>query len=495
MGVKPLLIYQDEDKILFASEMKALLAYNIGKELDYNALYTYLQLNYLPPQTTILKNVRKLPAGHYLRIKGRNKIEERAYYQMPSPELPRISLEYNVQKKQLHELLDASVQRRLISDVPLGCFLSGGIDSSVLTALASRHTPHLNTFSVGYRDEKFFDETSYAELVAKKFNTNHTVFSLTNHDLYAELFNMLDYIDEPFADSSALAVYILSKRTREKVTVALSGDGADELFSGYNKHYGEYMMRQGGWKMNILSALLPLWKALPKSRQNPFSNKIRQFQRFAEGSRVGEKQRYWQWATLANEGEARSLLSADSVGKLQEADYQAMKADILQYIHEPNRGGEDFNEVLYTDMNLVLVGDMLPKVDLMSMANSLEVRTPFLDYTVVNFVSQLPISSKIEGKMRKRILQDTFREILPAELYNRPKHGFEVPLLKWLRGELRGLLENDLLQDDFIREQNIFNPEEIKRLKNKLFSANPGDIHARMWGLLVFQYWWKKYFV
>ncbi|TAE05284.1 MAG: asparagine synthase (glutamine-hydrolyzing), partial [Bacteroidetes bacterium] len=299
MGVKPLLVYQDEDKILFASEMKSLLAYNIVKELDYTALFAYLQLNYLPPQTTIFKNVRKLPAGHYMRIKGRDKIEERAFYTIPSPDTPRISVDYNVQKKQLNELLEASVQRRLIADVPLGCFLSGGIDSSVITALASRHTDKLNTFSIGYRDEKFFDETNYAQLVAKKFNTNHTVFSLTNQDLYAELFEMLDYIDEPFADSSALAVYILSKRTRQKVTVALSGDGADELFSGYNKHYGEYMMRKGGWKMNMLSALLPVWKALPKSRQTPFGNKIRQFQRFAEGSRVGEKQRYWQWATFA----------------------------------------------------------------------------------------------------------------------------------------------------------------------------------------------------
>lgn len=493
MGVKPLLIYQDNDKILFASEMKALLAYNFGKELDYNALYAYLQFNYLPPQSTIFKNVRKLPAGHYMKIKGSQSIEEKPFYQIPSTELPRIGLDYEAQQKQLYELLDKAVQRRLISDVPLGCFLSGGIDSSVITALASRHTSHLNTFSVGYQDEKFFDETSYAQLVAKKYNTNHTVFSLTNRDLYDGLFDMLDYIDEPFADSSALAVYILSKRTRQKVTVALSGDGADELFSGYNKHYGEYMMRQGGWKMNMLNAFLPLWKALPKSRQNPFSNKIRQFQRFAEGSRAGEKQRYWQWATFATEQDAHNLLSADSAGKVQESVYQALKKDILQYIHEPNRGGEDFNDVLYTDMHLVLVGDMLPKVDLMSMANSLEVRTPFLDYEVVNFVSQLPVSSKITGKMRKRILQDAFRNDLPAELYNRPKHGFEVPLLKWMRGELRGLLENDLLQDDFIREQNIFNPTEINRLKSKLFSSNPEDIHARMWGLLVFQYWWKKY--
>jgi asparagine synthase (glutamine-hydrolysing) len=490
-GVKPLLIYQDEDKILFASEMKALLAFGIEKEVDFVSLYQFLQLNYIPSPHTIFKHVRKLPPGHYLRIRKRQ-VEEQAFYQIPKPNAPRLNLSYDAQKKQLHELLDQAVQRRLIADVPLGCFLSGGIDSSVITALASRHTKQLNTFSIGYKDEKFFDETHYAKSVAQKFNTNHTVFSLTNDDLYEHLFDMLDYIDEPFADSSALAVYILSQRTRKKVTVALSGDGADELFSGYNKHHGEYLMRNGGWKANIIRNLLPLWRKLPQSRNGFFSNKIRQFQRFAEGSLLSEKDRYWQWATFTKEDDALHLLSVEARAEVNRAEYQHRKDIVLSAIQNNTKEIESFNEVLYTDLNLVLVGDMLTKVDLMSMANSLEVRTPFLDYTVVDFVAQLPVQSKIDSHIKKKILQDTFREILPAELYKRPKHGFEVPLLKWLRGELRPLLENDLLSEDFIREQGIFHPEEIQALKQQLFSANPGDIHARIWGLLVFQYWWKK---
>lgn len=490
-GVKPLLVYQDEDKIIFASEMKALLAFGIEKEIDYVSLYQYLQLNYIPSPNTIFKNVRKLPPAHYLLIRKRH-VEQHAYYQLPLPSAPRLQLGYEAQKKQLTDLLDQAVQRRLIADVPLGCFLSGGIDSSVITALASRHTSQLNTFSIGYKDEKFFDETNYAKLVAKKFNTNHTVFSLTNNDLYEHLFDMLDYIDEPFADSSSLAVYILSQRTRKKVTVALSGDGADELFSGYNKHHGEYLMRQGGWKADMIRSVLPLWRKLPKSRNGFFSNKIRQFQRFAEGSQLPEKDRYWQWATFTKEEDALHLLSVAARSEVNRADYQSRKDTILSAIQNDAKDINAFNEVLYTDLHLVLVGDMLPKVDLMSMANSLEVRTPFLDYTVVDFVAQLPVASKIDAKIKKKLLQDTFRDILPAELYKRPKHGFEVPLLKWLRGELRPLIENDLLAEDFIREQGIFNPEEINALKQQLFSANPGDIHARIWGLLVFQYWWKK---
>jgi asparagine synthase (glutamine-hydrolysing) len=198
-------------------------------------------------------------------------------------------MDYAGAQERLAQLLEASVKRRLIADVPLGAFLSGGIDSSVIVALAARHTDHLNTFSIGYKDEPFFDETRYANLVARKFKTNHTVFSLSNDDLYEHLFDMLDYTDEPFADSSALAVFILSKRTRKKVTVALSGDGADELFAGYNKHRGEYRVREGGLTTELAKGLAPLWNALPKSRNSPLGNKVRQLQKLAEGARLGRK--------------------------------------------------------------------------------------------------------------------------------------------------------------------------------------------------------------
>lgn len=492
MGIKPLLVYEDEDKFLFASELKALFQFGIPKEIDPLSLQLYLQLNYIPNPYSILKNVRKLLPGHYLRVKKRD-VQEGMYYQIkaPKPSIQVGARDYDFYKKQLIDHLDQSVQKRLVADVPLGTFLSGGIDSSVITALASQHSKHLNTFSIGYRDEPFFDETNYANLVAQKFNTNHTVFSLSNRDLYAHLFEVLDYMDEPFADSSAMAVYILSKETRRKVTVALSGDGADELFSGYNKHAAEYRARQGGFLVNGIKNLLPLWQRLPKSRSSFFSNKIRQFQRFAEGMQLNEKERYWRWASIASEQDALALMKAAGDAH----HYQGRKDQILQFIHQGSKANlvERFNEVLYTDMQLVLVGDMLTKVDLMSMANGLEVRVPFLDHELVDFVMALPVSYKINLDMRKRILQDAFRDILPQELYQRPKKGFEVPLLKWFRTELRGMIENDLLADDFILEQGIFNLSEIQRLKKQLFSSNPGDVHARIWALIVFQHWWKKW--
>ncbi len=491
-GEKPLLYQFDEDKFLFASEMKSILAYGIEKEIDYNSLHTYLQLNYIPAPQSIFKNVKKLLPGHYMEIHRHQSIVHRYYSINVDSEQSTVDSRqwtYDNAKQQFKTLLEASVQRRLIADVPLGSFLSGGIDSSVVTGLASRHKPNLHTFSIGFRDEKFFDETSYARLVANHFKTEHTVFSLSNNDLYEHVHDILDYIDEPFADSSAINVFILSKETRKHAIVALSGDGADELLAGYNKHAAFYRAIHPGWKEKLTSALLPLWKTFPQSRNSFLGNKARQLQRFAEGKKLSSSERYWQWAGYANEEKAYQLFSEQSKNNFDKQEFESFKAELLKAIPEK----EKINDVLLTDMNLVLPNDMLMKVDLMSMANGLEVRSPFLDFELVNFAFTLPDEFKINPVIRKRIVQDAFKDFLPKELYNRPKKGFEVPLLKWLRKEMKSLIEDDLLSERFIRDQNIFEYSTINQLKKQLFSSNPGDVHARIWGLIVFQWWWKKY--
>lgn len=488
LGIKPLVYYYDQDKLVFASEMKALLSYNIPCELDYTSLYQYLQLNYIPAPSTIIKDVYKLEPGHYLYIKDKKVIKEK-YYDIPFEEDQQwMQANYEMQKARLVELMEDSIQRRLIADVPLGAFLSGGIDSSVVVALASRHTEKLNTFSIGYKDEPFFDETKYANLVAKKYNTNHTVFSLTNDDLFEHLFNTLDYIDEPFADSSALAVNILSKHTAKHVKVALSGDGADELFGGYNKHMGEFKVREGGALSELVASLGPIWDILPKSRNGYIANKIRQLQRFAEGKKMKSEERYYRWCSFVGEADALKMLSPNSLQCLALEEFKSRKKQILR--HFTSQG--TMNEVFRTDVDLVLANDMLFKVDKMSMANGLEVRVPFLDHRIVDYAFSLPVHTKVDGKMKKKIVQDAFQSVLPAELYNRPKHGFEVPLLKWFRRELKGFINEELLKDEFVHEQGIFDVNEVRSLKKQLFSPNPGDSHARIWGLLVFQYWWKK---
>ena len=487
-GVKPLLYLHDEDKFLFASEMKAMLCYGIEKTIDYNSLYAYLQLNYTPAPNTIFTRVKKLLPGHYLTV-NRKAMDIKAYYEIPyTANNPDPSINYGQAKEKFKILLDASVKKRLVADVPLGAFLSGGVDSSIVTGLASRHKPDLQTFSIGFSDDPFFDETAYARMVAKHFNTQHEVFSLTHSDLYGHVHSILDALDEPFADSSAIAVYILSKKVRNHAAVALSGDGADELLAGYNKHEALYRMLHGGLKENLIQWLGPAWKWLPHSRNNVVSNAFRQLDRFATVAKMNAQERYWRLAALAAEPEAFALLNASSQQQWDRQRYVEEKAHILRTISAT----ETLNDILLTDMRLVLPNDMLTKVDLMSMANSLEVRTPFLDYELVNFVFSLPDSYKISAAGRKRIAQDAFKEMLPARLYNRPKKGFEIPLLKWFRHEMKTLITEDLLSEKFIEDQNIFHYHEVNKLKKKLYSSSPGDSPARIWGLLVFQWWWKK---
>lgn len=487
-GIKPLVYVSDENRFAFASEIKSLLHYGIEKTLDYETLYTYLQLNYAPAPHTIFTSIKKLMPGHWLKV-TRGHVESGRYYQIPYPPYAPSSLSYPQAQPRFQQLLEAAVQRRLVADVPLGSFLSGGIDSSVVATLAARHKPDLHTFSIGYRDEKFFDETAYAQLVATKIGSTHTVFSLTNPDLYEHLYDALNYLDEPFADSSALAVYILSRETRKHATVALSGDGADELLGGYNKHAAFYRTLHPGWREKTVTAFSFLWDVLPQSRNGFFSNRIRQLNRFAHGMNQPLPDRYWTWAAFADEPHALRVLSPASRQQLHLATYAQRKADLLSQLSP----GDEMNKVLLTDMHMVLANDMLTKVDWMSMANSLEVRVPFLDVELVNFAFQLPSDYKINKHLRKRILQDVYRDVLPPELYNRPKKGFEVPLLRWFRTEMKSTITEDLLGRKRIEEQGIFHYPEIEKLKKQLFSSNPGDVHARIWGLVVFQQWWKNH--
>ncbi len=482
LGIKPLLYYHDQDKFLFSSELKSLMQYSSGWQIDPNALNTYLQLSYTPTPLTMVEGVKKLAPGECILIAD-NQVTVEKYYNLPRHEPSEYLTDYEKNKNNLIKLLEESVQERLVADVPLGAFLSGGIDSSVITALASQHTSSLSTFSIGYKDSPYFDETQYANLVARHFKTNHTVFSLTQDDLYNHLQQIVEAIDEPFADSSAIPVYILSRETRRHVTVALSGDGADELFSGYNKHHGWIKMEENGLMAKAASALYPLAKALPQSRSGAFGNLIRQVVKFNKGKRMNPAERYWLWAAIASQSEVSSLLQPAYA-----ADYTQRKEQINSWLTDMNTY-RDFNDFLRTDTRLVLPNDMLHKVDLMSMANSLEVRTPFLDHRLVDFAFRLPPAHKIDSTIRKKILQDAFRHMLPAKLYKRPKKGFEVPLLDWLRNGLLSELDNHLFNKERLEEQKIFDSSSVIHLRKKLLSANPGDSHAKVWALYVFQKW------
>ena len=483
-GIKPLLYYVDEDKFIFASEMKALLSYNIPKDIDEVSIFQYLQYNYTVSPHTIYRNVKKLEEGHYILVKDKQ-VKKKSYYSIPSANNSLAAYDYESKKKELITLLDEAVEIRLNADVPVGAFLSGGIDSSVIVALASRHVSNLNTFSIGFKDEPFFDETKYAEIVSKKFNTNHTVFSLTNNDLLSDLFEMLDYMDEPFGDSSCLPFYILSKRTSGQVKVALSGDGADEIFGGYNKHKAEYQILNNTALTSLMKVFDPVYQLLPKSRNGLLGDKVRQLLRYSEGSKMSPRERYSRWCGFLGEKDAQTFMS----GSIDQVEYESRKNQSLRLFKNYN----GLDTVLRTDMEQVLVNDMLYKVDLMSSSNGLEIRVPFLDHRIVNFAFDLPSNFKIDNSQRKKILKDAFQEILPSEIYKRSKKGFEVPLLNWLKTDLKALIETNLFSQNFIEEQNIFSYPEIQKLLKMLNSKDPVDAPGRVWGLLVFQYWYKKY--
>ena len=484
-GIKPLYYYKDDERFVFGSELKALMEFDIPKVIDKTALQLYFHLNYIPSPYSIFENVKKLESGTFMKANLKGITEEKKYYSIPYlSELKNIP-SYESAKKTFKSLLELSVQQRMIADVPLGTFLSGGIDSSIITAIAAQNTKHLNSFSIGFKDEPLFDETEHAQLLAKKYKTNHTVFQLSNNDLFANLQQVLDYTDEPFADSSALAVNILSMHTKKHVTVALSGDGADELFAGYNKHAAELKARAGGIKAGLVKSSHSILKQLPKSRNSKTGNKIRQLEKFAEGMKMSPQERYWQWAKWAGYT-SKQLFSKKYSSDINANTFEKSKSNILKNI------SDDYNSVLLTDMKLVLENDMLVKVDRMSMSQSLEVRVPFLDHKIVDFAFSLPVDYKIDNKARKKIIRDTFKDLLPLELLSKKKQGFEVPMLKWFKTDLKSMITNELLEDKFIAEQGIFNLDEIKKLKAQLFSNSPNDAVEKVWALIVFQYWFLR---
>ena len=485
-GIKPLLYYQDENQFIFGSNMTSILAFPIHKSLDKNSLHHYLQLNYCPEPYTILQNVEKLNSGHYRLISASGKIQSKCYYD--SNQLikqKKSKLNYEDAQKKLIATLEESVCKRMIADVPLGTFLSGGIDSSLITALASRNSNQaINTFSIGFKDEPQYDETYYAKLVAKKYKTNHHTFELTNNDLLESFYDFLDQIDEPFADSSALAVNVLCKNTKKHVTVALSGDGADEIFSGYRKHTALYKASKGGFINQSIKTLYPLWKTMPQSRASKFGDTFRKISKYSEGLNLPISERYWRWASILSEKESLELLKIN----LDTSISEERKSKLVEQLQD-----NQFNSILLSDLNMVLKGDMLKKVDAMSMNNGLEVRVPFLDHQVVEFAFSLVDHYKIDGSKTKKILQDAAKNLLPKELYLRPKHGFEVPLVKWFNSDLKELIHHQLLSESFIKNQNLFNEKAVIQLKNKLGSSFPGDSPATVFALLIFNNWWKKH--
>jgi len=495
LGKKPLVYYWDGKRLIFASEIKAILRDpDVPREIDFEALDLYLTLNYIPATWTIFKNIRKLPPGHSLVLeKGELSIQSfwdvpanGAEHEIPSPS---DSMPWDQCKDRLRQLLEASVARRLIADVPLGAFLSGGLDSSIIVALMARQSSRpVKTFSIGYKDLPFFDETRYAQEVARFNRTEHYEFKLGHKDILDAFPKVLDLLDEPFADSSAVPTYIVSRETKRHVTVALSGDGGDELFAGYRMYLGEYWAKYFARIPGALRKYMiaPLVQSLPDARDKPGLELVRRAKKFLRGMSLSFPERFCGWREIFPFAARQKLLR-----RLPDRNFY------LELVRKAVENGkalfpeDGINLMLYLDVKGLLPGDMLTKVDRMSMANSLEVRVPFLDYTLVQYVFSLKGSTKLGAWKGKRVLLETFKDLLPPLLHNRPKWGFEMPIGAWLKKELKFLIE-EYLHKDRIEKQGLFDPGIIHDLVTNHMSGRQ-DTSWQLWNLIVFEHWYEKY--
>ena len=472
-GIKQVYFSIDHNGLTFGSELKAILAYPIIKNLDKDALNLYFRYNYIPAPYTILNSCKKLLPGECIKIKNNNCEIEKYYTYYPT--IIPSNDSYEQAKDKIKDLLLKSVESRMIADVPLGTFLSGGVDSSIISLIASQLKDNLNTFSIGFPDEPLFDESSYAEEVAKHIQSKHQTFQVTNNTLFQHLEDILDYMDEPFADSSAINVYLLSKETKEHVTVSLSGDGADELFSGYNKHAALYFADKNNFQNKLIKNSGFFFNRMPSSRNSKIGNLGRKLAKLSQGLTLNKEERYLDWASFMNVKEVKAL-----------TNHTVFKHPIN------NINFKSFNDYLYADFNMVLPNDMLKKVDLMSMANSLEVRTPFLDHQLVEYVFSLPSSYKIDSKSRKKILKDAYRNDLPSNVFNRKKHGFEVPMEKWFKNQLKSYLNDTIFNNNVMVKEGLLKADQLKSMQVSLQKGNSGDIVLQTWALISLDHWFRK---
>lgn len=474
IGIKPLFYFFDGHKFVFASEIKAILRdRSIKREIDMEAFNYYLSYKFVPAPLSMFNDIAKLLPGHMLVLE-RGKIKINQYWDF---EYDETSESRNTYLERFHEVLRESIQRQLISDVPLGVFLSGGIDSSVLLVIMSELVDApIKTFSVTFEDE-YCDESRYVRMVADQFRTDHHEL-IVKPDAIDILPKLIWHLDEPLGDSCVLPMYYLSKFTREYVTVALSGDGGDELFAGYDRYRRE--------KFISIFCRIPKW--IQRSILGPatiFPQLERKAKLIDKSLALSLEKRYKFWMENISEETKYGLINNNS-SNIDSSDI------VLNHFKECDVT-ENLKKMLYVDLKSYLPDDLLFKVDRMSMANSLEVRVPFLDEKVVEFSASLPTKLKLKGfatTKTKYLLRKYLRKHLPADIHKRKKQGFNLPVDSWFRGELKSFAYEVLL-DSGTNRSGIFNTNGLELfLKQHQDGENHGEA---IWALIAFELWRRQY--
>ena len=488
MGIKPLHYAESNGQFVFASEIKSILEYpGISRQIDLDAVNQYASFDYVPAPRSIFRGIKKLLPAHYLHVK--NGITRTVSYWKPPYENQAVHQREADYVDELHHLLKESVKRHLIADVPLGAFLSGGVDSSMICALMQELVlGQVKTFHIGFEDPSF-DESRYARQVADYLGTQHHSQVLSPSQALHLIPNLMEYLDEPFADASFIPTLLLSKFAKEHVQVSLSGDGGDELFAGYPTYQAH--------SIAALHDMMPAWlqrtakmlvARLPVSDAD-LSMDFRLKKFMAGVHEPSPIRRNQTWLGSFGHTEKSALFSEAVLSQLTEPNEYRVAEDYFNGC----AAAELLEKILYCDQRFFLQDNMLVKIDRASMAVSLEGRVPYLDRTIAEFAARLPSAFKLRGLMTKYVLKKAAEKKLPASIIYRKKKGFSIPLARWFKGELKPLL-TDMLEPSKLKREGIFNPAYVQQLLQDHF-ANRRDCRKELYNLLSFELWHARYSV
>ena len=483
LGYKPLYYWQDHRKVVFASEVKSILEdTTILRILEHKSLSSFLSYGYVPAPRTMFKNIQKLEAGHFMLVKN-GCVETQKYWDLPIHEDEK-EHPFSYYCEKTTELLIQSIQRRLVSDVPLGAFLSGGMDSSSIVAIMSKLTNGpINTYAIGFDEQnEFHNELSDAKAVAKVFQTNHHEI-LVKPDVIDLLPKLILHMDEPVADSSIIVTYLVSKLAQASVKVILSGVGGDELFGGYRRYLG-YSLNKHYRKIPLMlrKTLIPaVFEWLPSDRNSGMMNFFRLGKGFIRSSEKPEHEQYHDMITIFSNDFLQELLKKNP----------EKNSELFRFYTQSLNAADSLKRMFVFDLKTQLVDDLLLLTDKMSMAASIEARVPFLDHHLVEFASTIPSKYKIHGLKLRHIQKKAMQNILPHKVIEKKKKGFGCPMGNWIKSDLYDFVL-DLLSEDTIKRRGYFNHEIINKMIYD-HSNNRADYTDHIFALISFELWHQKF--
>jgi asparagine synthase (glutamine-hydrolysing) len=491
LGKKPLFYAYDGRRLVFASEIKAILKAGVPAELDPVALHDYLTYLYFPYPSTAYKNVRKMAPGSAMEVQvgvdGEMRQVMWKYWDAAQAAGAPLKLSERDTIDRARDLMEEAVKLRLISDVPLGLFLSGGLDSSAITAFAAKHSPEqVKTFTIGFANSKFYDELPAANLVAQKFRTEHHVLQ-ADEACADSMTKVVRHFDEPFGNPTAILEYIITKLMREHVTVAISGDGGDELFGGYVRYAGAALARHYRILPKFITRGLVSRLSSFMSDATDGRHGFRRVREFAESAWQAEEDMYIDWVGYFSAAEKQALYSPAFAAAVGDRD----SGDFLRQFFRRGAHLDPLSRLGYVDSASFLCCNCLEYADRMSMANSLEVRAPFTDYRLLEFALQVPDRMKVRRMTTKWITRQALRDVLPKEILEKKKMGFNPPLPQWINGELKPVI-GQLLSPRAIARRGIFRPEAVEKLLRD-HQEQRRDNGLKIWALLMIEVWQRMY--